>query len=103
MIDKNEFIEFSKGLGFKCTKCYYISVYAEGIIIAILNFEGDVHVYDCNKFKLDEYGNLTDERTDFYGTKVYDFETVKVELIKIAKKIKSLKVQDKIGRIEKDF
>ena len=103
MIDKNEFIEFSKGLGFKCTKCYYISVYAEGIIIAILTFEGEVHVYDCSKFKLDEYGNLTDEGTDFYGTKVYDFETVKVELIKIAKKIKSLKVQDKIGRIEKDF
>ena len=103
MIDENEFIEFSKGLGFKVTKDnYYISVYAEGIIIAILNYEG-VNVYDCSKFKLDEYGELTDEGTDFYGTKVYDFETVKVELMKIAKKIKTLRIEEKIGKIEKDF
>lgn len=103
MIDENEFIEFAKGLGFKVTTDdYYISVYAEGIIIAINNREY-VTVYDCNEFKLDEYGNLTDEGTDFYGTRVYDFEAVKVELINIAKKIKSLRIEEKIGRIEKDF
>lgn len=108
MIDKNNYIKLAEELGFKVTKDLYnlcdayISVYADEVLISMYNTPtGKATVYDCNKFKLDDNGELTDEGDDFSGTKLYDFEDVKVEFIKIAKKIKSLRIEEKMKEIFK--
>lgn len=102
-----EYIKLAKELGYRVTYSFgdfYATVYADDVIISMYsNITDLVRIYDSDKFKLNYSGKLLDEGNNYEGTEFYDFEEVKVQLMNIAKKIKTLRIEEKIRKIERDF